>query len=109
MLIFLWDAKNAEHIGEHNVAPGEAEYVVRNAARPYPKPMPHGKFLVWGQTEAGRYLQVVYVERDPEQVEPDELSAAAIAALMEDDAEFIYIIHAMQFSASMKHRHKRDR
>jgi len=107
MLIFLWDAKNVEHIGEHNVAPEEAEHVVRNAARPYPKPMPRDKWLVWGQTGAGRYLQVVYVERDADGVEADELSAAAMAALMEDDADFIYVIHAMELTRQTKHRHKR--
>lgn len=109
MLIFLWDAQNVEHIAEHRVAPEEAEYVVRSAVRPYPKPMPQGKFLVWGQTDARRYLQVIYVMRDPEGVDADELSAGAIAALMEDDADFVYIIHAMEMTGKMKHRHKRNR
>jgi hypothetical protein len=44
MLIFIWEERNIHHIAEHDVAPAEAEYVVRN--EPNPAELPENKFLV---------------------------------------------------------------
>ncbi len=44
----------------------DVEYVVDRAARPYPQRVDGDKFKVWGQTQAGAYVQVVFV------IEPDD-------------------------------------
>jgi hypothetical protein len=60
MMIFAWNAGNVTHIAKHGVAPVDAECVARNARPPYPEVRSDGKFLVWGQARAGRWLQVIF-------------------------------------------------
>lgn len=58
---FRWIHWNAEHIGEHGVSPGEAEYVVRHEQPPWPRREGPNEFRSRGQTARGVWLQVVYV------------------------------------------------
>lgn len=83
---FRWNDRNVEHIAEHGVIPQEAEYVVEHPGRGFPRLEADAKFRVWGQTRAGRYLQVIYVFSPP---------------------EVIYVIHARDLSDSEKRRLRR--
>jgi hypothetical protein len=65
---FRWNIQNIGHIGEHFVDPPEAEYVVNHPAAGFPRREADAKFRAWGQTSAGRYLQVVYVFDPPDVV-----------------------------------------
>lgn len=56
---FWWDEINIEHIAEHGVEPFEAEEAVDN--RPLKVQTKDGKYIAYGQTDAGRYLTVVFV------------------------------------------------
>jgi uncharacterized DUF497 family protein len=62
---FDWDAANVGHIARHDVMPEEVEEVF---SRPYAieigEPV-HGedRFLIHGTTALGRYLTVVFTER----------------------------------------------
>ncbi len=58
---FRWNEWNEEHLASHAVAPDEAEEVVRSARSPFPLVQGGEKYLVWGPTEEGRLLQVVFV------------------------------------------------
>ena len=58
---FRWIEWNRAKLAQHNVAPEEAESVVNRARQPYPMKVDDDKRLVWGQTDSGRYLQVVYL------------------------------------------------
>jgi uncharacterized DUF497 family protein len=58
---FRWNEWNEEHIGSHGVEPEEAEEVVSGARSPYPLLQSDEKYLVWGPTQDGRLLQVVFV------------------------------------------------
>jgi uncharacterized DUF497 family protein len=73
-VIFQWDDRNVDHIGEHGVAPSEAKHVAEEARPPFPEQVEDEKLLVWGQTPTGRYLQVVYVYLDDEEVDLNALS-----------------------------------
>ncbi len=44
--------------------PDEAEEVVREAKRPYPRRTGEDKLLVWGRGRGGRLLQVIFVVDD---------------------------------------------
>ncbi|MFI5379316.1 MAG: BrnT family toxin [Tepidisphaerales bacterium] len=83
---FRWNVWNVGHIGEHGVIPPEAEYVVRHAKRPFPMDEGGGKWTVWGQTENGGYLQVVFV------LDPDET---------------IYVIHSRPLTDKEKRNLRR--
>ena len=58
---FRWNAWNLDHIGEHGVRRTEAQEVVETAAPPYPDYRGDDRWLVWGRSTSGRYLQVIFV------------------------------------------------
>lgn len=86
MYDFRWNDWNRDHIGEHGVLAQEAAFVVNGAHTPWPEYIGDGKWRVWGQTAAGRYLQVIYV------LDPDET---------------VYVIHARDLTDSGKRRYRR--
>ncbi|MDP2941819.1 MAG: BrnT family toxin [Candidatus Omnitrophota bacterium] len=54
---FEWDEQNIEHIAEHSVTPEEAEEACANT--PLILRSRHGKYLIFGQSDSGRYLTVI--------------------------------------------------
>ena len=83
---FRWNSWNEEHVANHSVRPEEAEEVVLRARSPFPLAQEEEKFLVWGPTEAGRLLQVIFV------IDADET---------------IFIIHARALTEKEKRRYRR--
>jgi len=84
---FRWIEWNRSKVAGHGIAPDEAEWVVQNAAEPYPQYREDDKFVSWGPTPSGRLLQVVYV-------------------LDEDDS--VFVIHARPLAAREKRRWNRQ-
>jgi len=58
---FDWDETNLEHIARHRVLPEEAEEVLLSDCEV--APAIEGCKLAIGQTEAGRYLLIVFREK----------------------------------------------
>jgi uncharacterized DUF497 family protein len=58
---FDWDEENTAHIARHGVSLGEAEQVLEQD--PLILRTEDQKYLAYGQTEAGRYLLVVFAWR----------------------------------------------
>lgn len=83
---FRWNEWNEGHISEHGVDPREAEEVVRKARSPYPLVSIDDKFLVWGPTADGRFLQVVFLV---------------------DDEDSVFVIHARPLTEKEKRRYRR--
>ncbi len=83
---FRWISWNEEHIASHGVGPEEAEDAVRNARAPFPLVQADERYLVWGPTEGGRLLQVVFV------IDPDDT---------------IFVIHARELTRKEKKRYRR--
>src|SRR5579864_1200581 len=77
-VIFQWDDDNVGHIAEHGIEPGEAEYVVKHARPPFPRMASDEKFIVWGRTGGGSYLQVGFVHLPDERVDISLLEAPEI-------------------------------
>jgi len=63
---FWWDDVNVEHIAEHGVEPYEAEEVIDN--RQLLLRAREEKYIAYGQTDAGRYLMVVYALKSEQRV-----------------------------------------
>ena len=101
MPIFCWNDWNVEHIATHGVLPEEAEAIVRGARPPFPREQGEEKYLVWGQTSAGRYLQVIYILPDDEDVDVDALDFADLLAFSDGEA-VLYVIHAMDMTERQK-------
>ena len=104
-MVFSWDDVNRDHVARHAVSPEEAEDVVRTAEAPFPQTVEDDKFVVWGTTEHGRYLQVIYVLKMPGEVSYESL---AVEDWMDVEAgkltAIIRVIHAMDLTAAMKRR-----
>ncbi len=87
---YRWNADNTEHIAMHGIEPEEAEQVVDAARPPYPRYVGDEKWLVWGQTVFGLYLQVAFL-KDPE------------------PTDTIYVIHARPMTEREKRLFRRQR
>ncbi len=58
---FWWDDNNIEHIANHGVEPYEAEAVIDDD--PVILKAGRGKYVAYGQTDAGRYMLVVFAPK----------------------------------------------
>lgn len=102
---YIWDSKNTAHIAKHGVTRREAEYVVDHAMNPYPIPQAERKWLVRGRTEAGDYMQVIYVWESDAAIDYAEIDLLELA----QDAEAIYVIHARPLTAAEKQTFRKKR
>ena len=102
---FIWTTKNVEHIAEHGITPAEAAHVVLNGRTSYHG---DGKWLARGQTEAGRYIQAIYVlESDVTELDWAEVDMAWLDP--EDEAEAIMVIHARPLTSKERSALKKGR
>jgi hypothetical protein len=66
--------------------------------------------VVWGQTAAGRYLQVIFVLKPPHEAPYESLS---VEDWLEVEAgrvtQIVRIIHAMELTSAMKKRFRKRR
>jgi hypothetical protein len=106
-IAFSWSDANVAHIGKHDVVPKEAEEVVRAAMPPFPRDLGDGKSMVWGQTTAGRYLQVIYVFPAEDQIDPMSIRLDELIAFSEGEIEVIAVIHAMDLTLDQKKQFRR--
>ena len=110
-MIFAWDETNRDHIARHGVTPLEAQFVVENAATPFPQELGDGKRRVWGPTTAGRLLQVIYVLKKQDGVAFESVDPLDWSELKNiPNAKITRIIHAMDLTTDMKRQlHRRRR
>jgi uncharacterized DUF497 family protein len=105
---FRWNEWNEEHIGEHGVSKAEAEYVARYGGPPFPKEIGQRKFLVRGKTAEGRFLQVIYVVGNDEEIDYESLTLSDILEMTETEEPALYIIHARDLTAREKAKFRRN-
>jgi uncharacterized DUF497 family protein len=86
VMMFRWIEWNLNHLADHGVSSDEAEMVVRQAKRPFPRQIGDEKLLVWGRSQGGRFLQIVYV------LDPDDT---------------IFVIHARPLTEREKKQYRR--
>lgn len=105
-LLFAWDEWSIDHTAKHQVTPAEAELVIETAEAPWPQEKGDDKFVVWGPTDVGRLLQVIFVLKVPEELAFDALTIEEWAELDESD-EVIYVIHAIELTPAMKRQYRK--
>jgi hypothetical protein len=109
-VIFSWDEWNIGHIAVHGVTRAEAEHVVRYAASPFPRQTGDGKCLVWGKTDENRYLQVIFVYRQSDELEFESLTLDQWMTVSEGTvAEIVYVVHAMILPPKLLKQYRRLR
>jgi len=60
---FAWDYVNIKHISRHNVTPDETEEAFTNEVAIFFRSH-SGRYIALSQTEAGRYLTLVFEKKD---------------------------------------------
>jgi hypothetical protein len=104
MACFIWTRRNLEHISEHGITVTEAEHLVEQASAPYPEPIGADKWLVRGQTAAGRYIQAIFVlESAARGIHWSEVDLAA----MDPREEGVFVIHARPITDAEKREYRR--
>jgi hypothetical protein len=63
MNFFLWTGEIVAHLAEHDVTPGDFEFVLDNPSKKGTSDS-SGRPCVWGYTEHGRHLIAVYQRLD---------------------------------------------
>lgn len=81
---FRWNTWNLEHVARHGVGPKE---VVEEARKPYPRRIGDDKLLVWGRSQQGDLLQVIFV--------------------LDEDGS-IYVVHARPLTERERRRFRRQ-
>jgi hypothetical protein len=102
MRVYSWNDWNTDHIGQHQVLPAEARYVIEHARRSYPQYCGKEKWRVRGKTALGRWLQVVFIYPDDEDIDPDSLAPADLLAYSNGQAQVVYVIHAPELTEKEK-------
>ncbi len=109
-MIFSWDDVNRDHIARHGISPEEAETVICDAENPYPQTIEDDKFVVWGTTESGRHLQVIFVLKTPDEVSYESLTVDDwISVEAGEVTAVVRVIHAMDLTARMKRQFRKRR
>jgi uncharacterized DUF497 family protein len=62
---FRWNDWNREHVRKHGCTAVEAEAVVRNGGRGYPRKIGQGKYEVIGRGQGGRSIRVIFIFSPP--------------------------------------------
>ena len=88
---FRWNEWNLENATKRGVSIAEAERLVLNAVRPYPKKHDAGKWLVVGRGNSDRPIEIVFVYDD------------------DRTRDIVYILHAMPTAGHRNRRRKRGR
>ena len=63
---FLWDDENIAHVARHGITTAECERIVNDPRNVEDRSDSTGRPIRFGSTKAGRYLAVVYEQRQDE-------------------------------------------
>jgi hypothetical protein len=92
----------------HDVTPEEAEHVVGAASAPFPQTIEDDKLVVWGTTDVGRHLQVIYVLKEPNEVPYESLAVEDWISVEAGEVTVVVrVIHAMDLTPKMKRRFRK--
>jgi uncharacterized DUF497 family protein len=109
-VIFLWDDFNREHAQRHGVMREDAEFVVENAAPPFPKEISSDKHIVMGQRPGGPVIEVVFAYKVAAEIEFTSVDLIDIVDISQkNDIVAVYIIHAMKLSGRRLKQYHRIR
>jgi hypothetical protein len=108
--VFAWDEWNSQHVTKHDCNSADASYIVEHAEPPFPREIGDDKFLIWGQNTDGRYLQVVFAFKLPEELEFTSLTFLDWSALIDYQATVaIYVIHCMPLTSRQLRQYRKLR
>ncbi len=65
--------------------------------------------MVWGQTVAGRYLQVIFFYPKDEDVDVESLSVPDLIAWSDGEERVVYVIHARDLEDDERKQYRKRR
>jgi uncharacterized DUF497 family protein len=99
----FWDEQSRNHIAKHGVTTQEVGFLLKHSRPPFPEEIGENKHLVQGQTEAGRFLQVIFVYRPIDTLDWESLAWEDRVALADEGSdEIVYVVHARDLTDSEK-------
>ena len=108
--VFAWDQWNKEHVENHGSNAKDAKYIIEHAQAPFPREIGGDKYLVWGQTASGEYLEVVFAFKIPEELAFFDLDLLDWGMMIDFPATVsIYICHAMPMKEKQLRQYRRIR
>lgn len=108
--VFAWDDWNKAHVAKHGSNARDAEFVIEHAEDPFPRELGGGKYLVWGRTPSGGFLQVVFAFKVAEKLSFTDLDILDWGTLIDYPRTVsIYICHAMPMTARQLRQYRRIR
>jgi|SRR5690348_13442547 len=108
--VFAWDEWNRKHVKKHGSNLADAKYIVQHAENPFPREIGDGKYLVWGQTASGQYLQVIFAFKLPQELAFADLEFLDWGTMIDYPATVsIYICHAMPMKPSQIRQYRKIR
>lgn len=108
--VFAWDDWNKEHVKKHGSTAKDAKHVIEHAETPFPREIGDGKYLVWGQSASGEYLEVIFAFRLSEDLAFPDLDLLDWGTLIDYPATVsIYICHAMPMQEKQLRQYRRIR
>lgn len=85
------------------LTPAEARYVVEHARTPFPEfHQGNERWRVRGQTQDGRWLQVVFTFPKDGHVDPESLEPHELIEFSENRAKVVRVIHARDLTDDEK-------
>ena len=109
-MIFLYDSWNRAHVGKHGITPDDAEFVVENAAAPFPRKVEVGKYMVVGPDRAGHIIEVVFAFKIAEEIAFDAVDPIDLGEVSEkQNVVAVYIVHAQGVTGRRKKHYRRTR
>jgi hypothetical protein len=107
-IVFAWDDWNREHVTKHGCTAMDAKFVVDHAAGPFPQEIGDDKFVIWGQNESGRHLQVVLAFKIPAELEFNQLELLDWGMMIDYVGTIaVYVIHAMPLTRDQLRRYRK--
>lgn len=108
--VFAWDEWNKEHVRKHGANATDAKFVVEHAEHPFPRELGNGKYLVWGRTPSGDYLEVIFAFKIPEKLAFTDLDILDWGSMIDYPATvLIYICHAMPMKTRQLRQYRKIR
>ena len=109
-VVFAWDRWNREHVKKHGSTAKDAKYVVQRAEPPFPREIGGDKYLVWGRTETGNYLEVIFAFKRTENLEFGDLDFLDWGTVInQPETISIYICHAMPMKTKQLRQYRKLR
>jgi hypothetical protein len=108
--VYAWDDWNSEHVKKHGSNAKDAKHIIEHAEPPFPRELGNDKYVVWGRTASGGYLEIIFAFKVPENLAFDDLDVLDWSTIIDyPGTVVIYICHAMPMKRKQLRQYRKIR